>query len=277
VKAFEDSVKSVFVNVSLNGVETSQEFEDSSNDYASPYTMTKGSTLTLKIDEDTPLYILSNTISIEISVEAQSFFGSELGNFQVQNVIFETFLAPVVTANSENVSLPLSVSQGVWHVSPLSILKERKLNSEVFAEFSGKGKARLDITISPTDAPLSLTRFEVSNGVSSYESAELSAEHSIIIDMSEGSGLFLSFRFRPSSEISTDTIELSIAVSVTGIPYIPNNNPSGTENGIMFDNIAISSLELLRIAIIVVPLLIFYLRRNPLKSRKNEVPTENIT
>ena len=113
------------------------------------------------------------------------------------------------------------------------------------AEFSGKGRARLDISLTPTDVPLSLTRFEVSNGISSYESAELSAEHSIIVDMAEGSDLFLSFTFRPSSEIESDTIELNIAVSVTGVPYIPNNNPSGTDDTFGFVKIPISSLELL--------------------------------
>jgi len=275
-KAFEDNIKTVLINVSLNGIETSSKFKDSSDDYSSPYTFTEGSNLTMKIDPATPLYILSNTISIEITVETQSFFGTEEGDFLVKSAVFETFTPPVVTASSENVLLPLTVSKGVWYISPLSILKERTLRSEIFGDFNDKTRVRLDISLSPTDIPLSLTRFEISNGVSSYESTELSSQHSIIVDLTQGNALFMSFRFRPSSQLAVDTIEFTITVSVTGIPYIPNNSPSGTENGIEIASIPISSLELLRIAIIVVPLLIFYMRRHTAKPIKKEVSTENL-
>ncbi|MBA7494712.1 hypothetical protein ES702_05289 [subsurface metagenome] len=276
-QAFEDTVKSVLVNISLNGVETSKVFEDSSNDYSSPYIFIEGSTLTLRIDPTTPLYILSNTISLEISVTTTSFFGSEVGSFLVQNAIFETFSPPTITASSENVSVPLSISKGTWYISPLSILKERTLRSEVYVNSSDKIRVRFDISLSPIDVPMSKTSFTITDGVSSFESTELSAEHSVIADLTQGNTLFLSFTFRPSSELAVNIIELNIDISVTGIPYIPNNNPSGAENGIEIANIPISSLELLRIVIIVVPLVIFYIRRNTGKPIKREVPTETLS
>lgn len=276
-KAFQDNIKSVFVNVSINGIETSKVFTDSSSDYSSPYRFSIDTTLTLRIDSTTPLYILSNTIFIEISVETLSFFGSQEGDFLVQNVIFETFTPPVVSASSENISLSLTISKGAWYVSPLSILRERTLRSEIFADFTDKIRVRLDIRLSPTDVPLSLTRFAISNGISSYESTELSSEHTIIADFTHGDALYLTFNFRPSSELTVDTIELNIDVSVTGVPYIPNNSPSGTENGIEIANIAISSLELLRITIIVVPLVFLYMRRTTTKSTKRQVSTENLS
>jgi hypothetical protein len=276
-KAFEDTVKSVFVNISLNGVESSKTFEDSSEDYSSPYTYLIGSTLTLRIDPTTPLYILSNTISIEIMVETTSYFGSETGDFLVQNVIFETFSPPVITASSENVSLPLSISQGTWQVSPITILKERRLNSEIFADISEKVRLRFDISLDETEVPLSLIGFTVSTGANSVESAELSLDHSIYLDINQGDILSLSFKFRPSSELSTDIIQFSISVSVTNIPYINPKNPSGTEQTYEFANIPISSLELLRIAIIVVPLFVFYIRKTTSKPIRKEVTAENIS
>jgi hypothetical protein len=276
-KAFQDNIKSVFVNISLNGVETSKEFKDSSNDHSSPYTFTEDNTLTLRIDSTTPLYILSNTISIEISVETQSFFGTEEGDFLVQNVIFETFTPPAITASSENVSVPLSISKGIWYVSPLSILKERTLNSEVYVTSNDKIRVRFDISLDPVDVPLSKTSFIITDGVSSFESTELSTEHSIIVDLAQVDTLYLSFKFRPSSELSVNIIEFNIDISVTGIPYIPNNNPSGADNSFELLNIPITSLELLRITIIVVPLMILLMRKNMSKPIKKEVPIENLS
>jgi hypothetical protein len=273
----EDTVKSVLINVTINGIETSEVFKDSSTDYSAPYTFNVGSTLTTHITSTTPLYILSNTISIEIKVTTASNFGQDLGLFQIQGVIYETFSPPEITASSENISLPLTVSQGVWYISPLSILRERKFYSEVFVDFTEKIRVRLDISFTPSDAPLSSSIFTVTNGLSVYESTELSSEHTIIADLSKGDTLYLSFKFRPSTELTESTIALDIDVSVSGIPYIPNNNPSGTENGLEFANISISSLELLRITIIVVPLVIFYMRRTNKKSNKKPIPTENIS
>ncbi len=276
-KAFENTIKSVFVNVSLNGVGSSKTFEDSSEEYYSPYTYIMGSTLTLRIDPATPLYILSNTISIEIMIQTTSYFGSDTGDFLVQNVIFETFSPPTITASSENVSLPLSISQGTWYVSPITILKERRLDSEIFADISEKVRLRFDISLDATDIPLSLTGFTVSTGSNFVESTELSLDHSIYVDINQGDTISLSFKFRPSSELSTDIIELGISVSVTNIPYINPKNPSGTEQTYEFANIPISSLELLRIAIIVVPLVIFYIRKSTSKPIKKEVTAENIS
>ena len=216
-------------------------------------------------------------IIIEISVQTTSFFGSEVGDFLVQNVMFETFSPPTVTASSENISLPLRISQGTWQVSPITILKERRLDSEIFADISEKVRLRFDISLEATDVPLSLTGFTVSTGVNSVESTELSLDHSIYVDINQGDSLSLSFRFRPSSELSTDIIHLSITVAVTNIPYISPKNPSGTDETYEFANIPISSLELLRILVIVIPLVVFYIRKTTSKPIKKEVPTRNIS
>lgn len=276
-KAFENTVKSVLINVSLNGVESSKIYKDSNEDYYSPYTYTMGSTLTLRIDPITPLYILSNTISIEIMVQTVSYFGSEVGDFLVQNVILETFSPTVVTATSENLSLPLSISQGTWKISPVTILKERRMDSEIFADISEKVRLRFDISLDAADIPLSLTGFIVSAGSNFVESTELSLDHRIYVDVNQGDTLSLSFKFRPSSELSTDIVQLSITVSVTNIPYIGPKNPSGTEQTYEFVNIPISSLELLRITIIIVPLFVFYIRKTTSKSTKKEATAENIS
>jgi hypothetical protein len=216
-------------------------------------------------------------MSIEITVQTISYFGSEVGDFLVQNAIFETFLPPVVTASSENVSLPLSISQGTWQVSPITILKERRLDSEIFADISEKVRLRFDISLDATDVPLSLTGFTVSTGSNFVESTELSLDHSIYVDINQGDSLSLSFKFRPSSELSTDIIQLGITVSVTNIPYISPKNPSGADQTYEFANIPISSLELLRILVIVVPLFVFYIRKTTSKPIKKEVTAENIS
>lgn len=276
-KAFEDSVDSVLINVSLNGVETSETFQDSSEDYGSPYSYIVGSTLTLRIDPATPLYVLSNMISIEISVEATSFFGSEVGNFQIQDVIFETFSPPVITANSENVSLPLRISEGTWQISPITVLKERTLNTEMFADVSEKVRLRFDISLGTTDIPLSLTGFSVSTGYNFVESTELSLDHSIYLDVNQGDSISLSFRFRPSSELATEFVKLSITVAVTNVPYISPKNPSGADQPYEFASIPITAMELFRVVVIVVPLFIFYIRKNNSKVIKKPIKTESIS
>ena len=134
----EDSVDKVIVNVTLNGIESSEIFEDSTENYYSPHTYIMGTNLTLQIDPITPIYVLSNMISIEIAVEASTFWGSEVGAFEVKSVIFETFTPPTITANSENVPLPLRISEGTWQISPYTTLKERRIETEVFADISEK-------------------------------------------------------------------------------------------------------------------------------------------
>jgi hypothetical protein len=270
-KAFENTVRSVFVNVTLNGVKISEVFEDSNRDYSSPHTYIKGTTLTLQVDSSTPLYILSNTISIEITVQTTSYFGSVTGDFLVENAIFETFTPPSITASSQKVPVTLSASKGTWYIAPLTILKQRSLESEIFVDITEKTRLRFDISISPTDIPLSLTSFMISTGLSSYESTDLAADHSITMDAKQGDGFFLVFNFRPSTDLTTDTVELNIDVSVTAIPYIAPNNPSGAEDEIQIASIPISSLEVLRVLIIIVPLFIFYIRNTKSKPIKKEI------
>jgi hypothetical protein len=276
-KTSEDSVRNVIINVTLNGVETSEIFEDSTENYYSPHTYIMGTNLTIQIDPVSPVYILSNIISIEITVDAISYFGAEVGDFEINSVIFETFTPPTVTTDSENVPLPLRISEGIWHIAPFTTLKERRLESEVFADISEKVRLRFDITIGANDIPLSLTGFSVSNGYSFVESTELSLRHTIYLDINEGDNIILTFRFRPSSDLAIDIVKLSISVAVTNVPYIAPKNPSGVDQTYKIANIPISVMELFRIVVIAVPLVIFYMRKKNPKPIKKPVKTENIS
>jgi hypothetical protein len=268
-QATEDTVKNVLVNVTINGITTSKLFKDSTSSSSSPHTFLIGTTLTLRIDSSTPIFVLSNSIQLEITVESKAFFNTEKGNFQIQKVEFEVLTPPFITSTSENIELPLEISQGTWYVSPLSMLIERQLESEIYAHIMEDTSVRIDVKLHPSDLPLSQVEVVIFTPNSAFESTDRSTSHSILAKLAKGDILTLNLGFRPSSEFSESVISVALTVAISILPPMPNNNSPESSSDTTQLNLSSSVLEIIRFLVIVVPLFIFY------KTKKNKQTLKN--
>jgi hypothetical protein len=263
-QAAEDTVKSVFVNMTLNGITTSELFEDSTSSASSPHTFLVGTTLTLRINSSTPIFVLSNSIQLEITVDSRAFFNAENGDFQIQKVEFEVLTPPSITSASENIELPLRISQGDWYVSPLSMLIERQFESEIYTHIMEEVSVRIDIKLHPADLPLSSTAVTIETPNSAFKSTDCSTSHSILANLVEGDTLTLKLKFRPSSEFSESVISVTLTVAISILPPMTNNNSPESPSDTAQLDLSSSALEVIRFLMIVVPLFIFY------KTKKNK-------
>jgi hypothetical protein len=257
----KNEVNDVLINITLNGVETSETFEDSSSSYSSPHTFSVGTTLTLQIEPTTPIYILSNTIKVEVSVSAGSLFTPDKGDFKINEVNFETFTPPTIAQTSENTDLPLRISQGNWYISQLTTLSERKLESKIFCNIVEDIRVRIDISLDPSTLPLSSTEFSIITPHSTFENDDSSAPNSIIADLIKGDTLLLNFKFRPSSELANSVVNLSINVTVSNSPSIPTIEWTETTSELNLFPLPTSTMEALRLLMFLIPLSLLYKRK----------------
>jgi hypothetical protein len=256
----EDMVESVTVNVTLNGVNTVKVFEDSSSDYNSPNSYYVGTTLNLRLDYSTPVYVLSNTLNLKLDIETAFSFNSEKGNFSIQEVFFETLTPPSISSISESIPVPLSVSEGNWYISPYSILKERTLESEIFADITEDIRVRVDVSINPPSIPLSSADIILTTPRAVYEKDDISSTGTIVANVKEGDTLYLDFRFRPSSDLSDSFIELSIDATVTYWPASEDTDGEDALSDAALMNVPVYVLEVVRLLMLIVPSLLFYKR-----------------
>jgi hypothetical protein len=271
----ENIVKNVKVSAILNGIEFLEVFEDSNSNYFSPHTFLIGTTLTIRINDSIPIYILSNLINLKITVESNSIFNSGKGDFIIDEVIFETITPPIVTSTSENTPLPLQISQGIWYVSPLTLLKERSLTSEIFIYIIENVRVRIDISLSPSSVPLSLIDFTVFTPQSSFKSDDSSISTTIVADLMKEDRLYLNFRFRASTELTTDVVDLTIDVTVTNLPFFQPNNAPGELSDPSIPNLPMTFLEAIRLLMIVIPSFLFYKSKKSKKMLKKNNLSEN--
>lgn len=270
----EDTINSVSINATLNGIVTSGTFKDSSSSSSSPHTYVIGTTLTMRVSTSTPVFVLSNSININITVDSTSLFNSNKGNFWIQEVTFESLTPPTITSTSEATPVPLQVSQGSWRLSPLSMLKERQLESEIYAHIMEDIFVRIDVNLQPVDLLVSSTVVIISTTNSAFESTDSSTSHSIAANLVEGDTLRLNLRFRPSSEFSESIISVTLTVVISILPPVPGNNSPGESSDNTQMDLSLTALEVIRFLMIVVPLFIFY-RTKKGKQRVGErsVPT----
>jgi hypothetical protein len=271
----ENIVKNVQVNVSLNSIEFLEVFEDSNSNYFSPHTFLVGTTLTIRINDSIPIYILSNSINLKITVESNSIFNSGKGDFIIEEVIFETITPPIITSASENTPLPLQISQGVWYLSPLTLLKERSLTTEIFTYINENVRVRIDISLSPSNIPLSLIDFTLFTPQSSFKNDDSSVATTIVADLMKEDRLFLNFKFRASTELTTDIVDLTIAVTVTNLPFFQPTNAPGELSDPTIPNLPMTFLEAIRLLMIIIPSFLFYKSKKSKKMLKESDLSKN--
>lgn len=269
-RSSENIIKKVTVNVTLNGVQTSDVFEDSDYDYSSAYTFHLGTTITIKIDPSTSVYVLQNYLKLEINVETKPVFNAEKGDFVIDEVIFESFTPPAITASSENTQLPLRISKGVWYISPLTILKERRMESDVYTTVEEDINVKFDISISPATVPLSSSKFILITSESTFESDDSSDSNTITANLKKGDTLFLIYKFRLSSELSEPVVEITLTPTVTVLPPVEVKEPEKPITDFALPHLPLTFLEAARVLMITIPLGLFYLRKSTKKTTKKD-------
>ncbi|MCP8322793.1 MAG: hypothetical protein L6N96_01250 [Candidatus Methylarchaceae archaeon HK02M2] len=201
-------------------------------------------------------------------------FNSNKGDFWIQEVIFESLTPPIITSTSESTPVPLQISQGSWRLSPLSKLKERQLESEIYAHIMEDTFVRIDVNLQPVDLLVSSTMVVISTTNFAFESTDLSTSHSIAANLVEGDTLHLNLKFRPSSEFSESIISVTLTVVISILPPIPGNNSPGTSSDNAQIDLSLSALEIIRFLMIIVPLFIFYrTKKGKEKVKERSVPT----
>jgi hypothetical protein len=280
VQSSENTVKNVVVNANINNINTSVEFQDSSSNYASSTSFYGGTRLSFRVNPNTTISILSNTLVLTIDIVSSSLFG-ELGTFQVKSAAFEVIKAPMLDSESVKTVLPMEKSSGSWYIASLSTLNQRKLVSNLFTNIVEDIYLRLDIEVTPFDYPLSSTNFKVSNGLSEFKSTSSgsnSMKSTIYANLTSGDNLVLEFNFRPSSDLTNTVIELQIKVEATPVTITPDIGPSGPDEespdiDLNFLNLQLPDLELLRFSMIFVPLFLYFNRG---KKENNKLNNDNI-
>lgn len=273
-RSSENTVKRVAVNVTLNGIQTTETFEDSDYDYSSAYTFYLGTTLTVKIDPSTSVYVLLNYLKLEIAVDTRPVFNSEKGDFLVDEVIFESFTPPAITGESESSQLPLRISKGMWYISPLTILKERRLESDIFVTVQEDVNVKFDISITPSTVPFSSTKFTLVTPHSTFENGDSGSTNTIDADLKKGDTLFLIFKFRLSSELSEPLVEITLTPTVTVIPPVEVDGAEEPLTDFALPHVPLTFLEAARVLMIVIPLGVFYIRKSSKKpTRKDNIVT----
>ncbi len=257
----EQTVKKVEVNATINGILTQNTFWDSIQDYSSSNSFIYGTSLSLRVDKLTPMNYLSNSLNFSIRVTSSYLSSKEAGVFIVEEVTLESLNRQKIGANIENVHLPVDISQGEWYISPLSILRERSLDIQLFVDIMEPLYLKICVEVTPSDLPISKASTFISmeqkifNGdpsLSNTLSDEILVQTDIIRDLN------LTLRFRPSSEIK-DSV-LAFTLNITASLAIFSNTETSNESNIEFDLPFTPPLllELVRIIGFLFPLFLFY-------------------
>ena len=267
VQSSENTVKDVTINANINNVNTSAYFEDSGSNYLSSYSFFGGSKLSFEINPNTTISVLSNTLVLTIDVSASTLFG-ELGTFEVKSATIDVIKAPTMASDSEKTLLPMEKSSGSWYIASLSTLNQRKLESKLFANIVEDIYLRIDIEVTPSDVPLSSTKYKISNGPLTFESVsseQNAMKSTVYANLTKGDSMVLEFIFRPSSDLANTVIGFEVKVEATPVTVIPDIGPSGpdeetTDFDLNFLNLALPDLELIRFTMILIPLFLYFNR-----------------
>ncbi len=261
----ENNIKKVIIGVTLNGINTKKTFWDSNKNLSDFHSFIAGTTLTIKLNETSPLFYLENRLDLIIQVETSSSFNTDKGDFAVEEVVFQTLTPPILTPEiTENIHIPLEASQGEWYIAPLSVFYERYLKTPLFIYTKEALQLRITVEVIFSNLPLSTISFSISSNQKIFKPTsylENNAFSIIYAEINEGDELNLESRFRPSSEMKNNIFTLVINVTASVAPFSNKETTNNSSFNYNFIPIQLNLLELLRLASFVVPLSLFYKHR----------------
>ncbi len=272
-RSTENNIKKVVIMATLNGVITKKTFWDSTQNNSAFHSFIAGSTLTLKLDESTPIYYLKNKLRISIQLEMISFFMMNEGNFTVEEVIFHTLTPPTITPETtEEIDLPLEESQGEWYISPLAILSERSLETRIFAYISEDIPLRISVKTIPTQLPVSGVSISILANQKSFQNNAYSGTelyYIIHVYATKNAELAFKLQFRPSSGIVSNILAITLNVTVSVVPSSDSESTIGKSQFPDLFSVPTIFLETIRISAVVIPLMLFYKRKKSSKIKNN--------